>query len=118
MHYLFLCNRVRPGKGERGAHPRERKHTGNRGHELWDKRAEGTVASLFGYLWKREIDVRDFISSNVKPYSAAPISWLSRQPGHSRVEALQPNFREELKKGCWMSTRPRPRHSPRTVRAT
>jgi formate C-acetyltransferase len=53
-----------------------------------------------GHLWKREIDVRDFIISNVKPYSGGA-DFLAKPTARTLAvwEALQPNFREELKKG-------------------
>ena len=53
-----------------------------------------------GYLWKREIDVRDFISSNVKPYSGGA-DFLAKPTARTLAvwERLQPYFREELKKG-------------------
>ena len=53
-----------------------------------------------GYLWKREIDVRDFIISNVKPYSGSA-DFLAKPTARTLAvwERLQPYFREELKKG-------------------
>jgi formate C-acetyltransferase len=53
-----------------------------------------------GHLWKREIDVRDFIISNVKPYSGSA-DFLTKPTARTLAvwERLQPYFREELKKG-------------------
>ena len=53
-----------------------------------------------GTHWKREIDVRDFIVSNVTPYAGGPdflVAPTKRTP--AVWEKLQPYFREEAKKG-------------------
>ena len=53
-----------------------------------------------GQRWKREIDVRDFIVSNVSPYSGGP-EFLAGPSARTRAvwERLQPYFREEARKG-------------------
>src|SRR6478735_957104 len=53
-----------------------------------------------GDAWKRDIDVRDFIASNVTPYSDGPEFLTASTPRTSAVwEKLQPLFVEEQKKG-------------------
>ena len=53
-----------------------------------------------GRLWKREIDVRDFIVTNVKPYSGGA-DFLAKPTARTLAvwQRLQPYFREEIKKG-------------------
>jgi len=53
-----------------------------------------------GQLWRREIDVRDFIVSNVTPYEGGPEFLAKPTPKTLAVwESLQPSLREEIKKG-------------------
>jgi formate C-acetyltransferase len=53
-----------------------------------------------GDAWKREIDVRDFIATNVTPYSGGPEFLTASTPRTAAVwEKLQPLFVEEQKKG-------------------
>ena len=61
---------------------------------------KGQWRAFSGHLWKREIDVRDFIISNVKPYSGGT-DFLAKPTARTLAvwEALQPYFREELKRG-------------------
>jgi formate C-acetyltransferase len=56
--------------------------------------------SFAGQTWKRGIDVRDFIVSNVKPY-AGGAEFLVEPTARTLAvwERLQPFFREELTKG-------------------
>src|SRR6187431_3201781 len=50
--------------------------------------------------WKRDIDVRDFISTNVTPYTGDESFLVGPTARTSAVwEKLQPYFREEAKKG-------------------
>ena len=53
-----------------------------------------------GAVWQREIDVRDFIVSNVTPYDGGP-EFLAKPTSATLAvwEKLQPYFREEAKKG-------------------
>lgn len=53
-----------------------------------------------GERWKREIDVRDFIVGNVRPYSG-DAEFLAKPSARTLAvwERLQPSFREELKSG-------------------
>ena len=53
-----------------------------------------------GTDWKTEINVRDFIVANVTPYSGAS-DFLAKPTARTLAvwEALQPLFREEIKKG-------------------
>src|SRR3954469_25614278 len=53
-----------------------------------------------GGSWQRDIDVRDFISTNVKPYTGDE-SFLPGPTARTSAvwEKLQPYFREEAKKG-------------------
>jgi formate C-acetyltransferase len=53
-----------------------------------------------GDKWKREIDVRDFIATNLTPYSGGP-EFLVKPTAKTLAvwESLQPYFREEAKKG-------------------
>lgn len=53
-----------------------------------------------GDLWKREIDVRDFIVQNLTPYAGGP-EFLTRPTAKTLAvwERLQPYLREEAKKG-------------------
>jgi formate C-acetyltransferase len=53
-----------------------------------------------GASWKRDIDVRDFISTNVTPYAGDEAFLVGPTKRTSAVwEKLQPYFREEAKKG-------------------
>src|SRR6187455_1698065 len=53
-----------------------------------------------GANWKRDIDVRDFISTNVTPYTGDESFLVGPTKRTSAVwEKLQPYFREEAKKG-------------------
>ena len=53
-----------------------------------------------GETWKRDIDVRDFIVSNVTPYTGdADFLAAPTQRTAAVWEKLQPYFREEAKKG-------------------
>ena len=56
--------------------------------------------SSSGAAWEREIDVRDFIVSNVTPYSGGP-EFLARPTRRTLAvwDQLQPSFREEIEKG-------------------
>src|SRR6478735_10541032 len=56
--------------------------------------------SFAGHLWQREIDVRDFIVSNVTPYAGGP-EFLAKPTARTLAvwESLQPSLREEIKKG-------------------
>jgi formate C-acetyltransferase len=53
-----------------------------------------------GQLWQREINVRDFIVSNVTPYEGGP-EFLAKPTSRTLAvwESLQPALREEIKKG-------------------
>ena len=53
-----------------------------------------------GSEWQREINVRDFIVSNVTPYTGGP-EFLAKPTARTQAvwEKLQPYFREEAKKG-------------------
>ena len=53
-----------------------------------------------GADWKHQIDVRDFIVSNVAPYTGGP-EFLAKPTERTLAvwEALQPFFREEARKG-------------------
>src|SRR5215203_2756575 len=56
--------------------------------------------SFPGESWKRDIDVRDFIISNVTPYAGDETFLVGPTTRTSAVwETLQPLFKEELKKG-------------------
>jgi formate C-acetyltransferase len=53
-----------------------------------------------GDTWKRDIDVRDFIASNVTPYTGGSEFLVAPTKRTAAVwEKLQPFFREEAKKG-------------------
>ena len=53
-----------------------------------------------GETWKRDIDVRDFITSNVTSYAGGPEFLTGASPRTAAVwEKLQPYFVEEQKKG-------------------
>ena len=53
-----------------------------------------------GEAWKRDIDVRDFIASNVTPYTGGSEFLTASTPRTTAVwEKLQPYFVEEQKKG-------------------
>ncbi|HET6408225.1 MAG TPA: pyruvate formate lyase family protein, partial [Chthoniobacteraceae bacterium] len=53
-----------------------------------------------GEAWKRDIDVRDFISTNVTPYTGDEEFLVGPTARTKAVwEKLQPYFKEELKKG-------------------
>src|SRR5262245_37879076 len=53
-----------------------------------------------GQLWQREIDVRDFIVSNLTPYTGEA-DFLAKPTARTMAvwDKLQPYFREEAKKG-------------------
>ena len=53
-----------------------------------------------GSGWQREIDVRDFIVSNVTPYTGGA-EFLAKPTARTLAvwDKLQPYFREEVKKG-------------------
>lgn len=65
-----------------------------------DTQGKQAWRSFSGSDWKNEINVRDFIVSNVKPYTDGPEFLAKPTPRTLAVwAALQPYFREEIKKG-------------------
>src|SRR5918993_1869603 len=67
-----------------------------------DAKAEAVDAwrKFSGDTWKRDIDVRDFIASNVTPYTGGSEFLVAPTKRTAAVwEKLQPFFREEAKKG-------------------
>ncbi len=64
------------------------------------KQAAEAWRNFSGHLWKNEIDVRDFIVSNVTPYTGES-GFLVEPSRRTKAvwEKLQPYFREEAKKG-------------------
>ena len=63
-------------------------------------KADAPWSTFAGQLWQREIDVRDFVLSNVSPYSGGA-EFLAKPTARTLAvwESLQPSLREEIKKG-------------------
>ena len=40
-------------------------------------------------LWQKEINVRDFIQQNYKPYEGDDLSWLLRQNGPKNMGSIE-----------------------------
>jgi len=74
-----------------------------------DTQGKQAWRSFSGTDWKNEINVRDFIVTNVTPYSGGP-DFLAKPTARTLAvwEALQPLFREEIKRVCSTSIRPPP----------